>query len=342
MIEQGPSRFLRKFGITDRCIGCAEQFCVKVCQKEAISIHKLANGNHQAAIDFDRCDGDKYCYKYCPERAPVDLYDLAVNEGESSAEALCQANSQRLLLPVVNGKEGPSGRDCIRTHDCHIVGNRVIGDTAIVRLRRERTWDWSPGDHVVLSLTKVKDKRLPARSYSIAGGHQNEIELCVRNGSQTSRALTQAPIGTQLSVGNPHGGSKWMTSALSCRNLRLMATGTGIAPFMGLIRASQERDTFESVNLAWGVRSFDDLVYFEELQELAEKLSWLEVFMFLSSDRHEGCQHGRITDVLPKFLEASERHAYWLLCGNADMISTSTRKLVDSGVPRSFIRWESF
>lgn len=102
------------------------------------------------------------------------------------------------------------------------------------------------------------------RAFSIASpNHGSELEFLsikVPDGPLTSRLQHIAP-GQDLMVSNKPVGTLVVRDLRSGRNLYLLATGTGLAPFMSIIQDPETYDTFERVVLVHGVRTCRELAY---------------------------------------------------------------------------------
>jgi ferredoxin--NADP+ reductase len=117
--------------------------------------------------------------------------------------------------------------------------------------------------HFVMVGLMVDGKPL-MRAYSIASAHYAEhlefFSIKVQDGPLTSR-LQHLKVGDDVLVGRKPTGTLVLTDLLPGRNLYLFATGTGLAPFMSIIRDPDTYERFEKVVLVHGVRKVDELAY---------------------------------------------------------------------------------
>ncbi len=119
--------------------------------------------------------------------------------------------------------------------------------------------------HFVMVGIEVDGKPL-MRAYSIASAHYEEhlefFSIKVQDGPLTSR-LQHLQVGDPVLVGRKPTGTLVMTDLLPGRNLYLFSTGTGLAPFMSIIRDPDVYERFEKIVLVHGVRKVDELAYAE-------------------------------------------------------------------------------
>lgn len=118
-----------------------------------------------------------------------------------------------------------------------------------------------------------------SRAYSIASSpNEDEIELCVRrvpDGRLSPRVCDDMEPGDEITLRGPHG--ELVLEEPSSRDSVFLATGTGVAPFKGMIdyafeegldtHEGEERDIWLVLGAAWE----DDLPYHEEFEALADE-----------------------------------------------------------------------
>ena len=112
------------------------------------------------------------------------------------------------------------------------------------------------------------------RAYSIASAnYEEELEffsIKVPDGPLTSK-LQSIKIGDELLVNSKATGTLVQDSLLPGKNLYLISTGTGLAPFLSIIRDPEIYEQFDRVILTHGVRHVSELAYRDMIeQELHE------------------------------------------------------------------------
>ncbi len=161
------------------------------------------------------------------------------------------------------------------------------------------------GQFVMIGL-EVEGRPL-LRAYSIASANYEEtlefLSIKVQDGPLTSRLQHLKP-GDKLIVSRKPTGSLVLDDLLPGKNLYLLATGTGLAAFMSVIKDPETYERFEKVVLVHGVRWVSELAYRDFIRE---ELTENEFFGELVRDkliyyptvtREEFDNQGRITTLI--------------------------------------------
>ncbi|MBI3156456.1 MAG: ferredoxin--NADP reductase [Burkholderiales bacterium] len=133
---------------------------------------------------------------------------------------------------------------------------------------RDVSLRFSNGHFTMIGL-RVDGKPL-LRAYSIASAnHEDHLEFLsikVHGGPLTSR-LQHIQVGDTIIVGKKPTGTLVIDHLLPGKRLYLFGTGTGLAPFLGIVRDPATYEKFEQVILVHGVRTVDELAYHDMLVE---------------------------------------------------------------------------
>lgn len=170
---------------------------------------------------------------------------------------------------------------------------------------RDSSFRFRNGHFVMIGL-EVEGKPL-LRAYSIASANYEEhlefFSIKVQNGPLTSR-LQHLREGDEILVGKKPTGTLVLDDLRPGKNLYLFGTGTGLAPFMSLIRDPEAYERFDKVILFHGVRTVSELAYQEyiskELHEdefLGEMVSE-KLLYYPSVTREPYRNQGRLTDLI--------------------------------------------
>ncbi len=188
--------------------------------------------------------------------------------------------------------------------------------------------------------------RLIARAYSIASPNYEEhlefFSIKVPNGPLTSR-LQHLQVGDALFVSRKPTGTLVIHDLKPAKNLYLLSTGTGLAPFMSLIQDIEVYDRFEKVILVHGVRYLSELAYADFIEKELPNNEFFgeeiqnKLIYYPTVTREAFRNQGRLTDLinsgklftdigLPPLDPNNDRA---MICGSPQMLK-DTEELLDS------------
>lgn len=160
------------------------------------------------------------------------------------------------------------------------------------------------GEFLMIGL-EVEGKPL-LRAYSVASPNYEEymewFSIKVPNGPLTSK-LQHIKPGDEVITNSKSVGTLVLDNLKQGRNLYMLATGTGVAPFMSLVRGVDTYDHYDNVILLWSTRLVKELAYKDFLEGLNDHEVWGEItqgkFKFYPSvTREDFVNTGRITDAM--------------------------------------------
>jgi ferredoxin--NADP+ reductase len=129
---------------------------------------------------------------------------------------------------------------------------------------REPTFRFASGQFVMLGLPPPAGERALMRAYSIASSaHEEHLEffsIKVPDGPLTSRLQRVAP-GDAIVVSRKPTGTLLPAYLLPGERLWMLATGTGLAPFLSLLRDPDVHDAYRKIFIIHGCRRIEDLAY---------------------------------------------------------------------------------
>jgi ferredoxin--NADP+ reductase len=202
---------------------------------------------------------------------------------------------------------------------------------------------FAPGQFVNLSLGTGESR--VKRSYSLASpaGQPSEFYLSlVEQGQLTPTLLGRGP-GDVVSMEDRALGFFTLSHVPETRDLWMVATGTGLGPFMSMLRSGECFDRFERIVLAHGVRLREHLGYAEELSALARRRPdrFRYVPLVTRAEPPAGGLSGRAPARLrdralerAAGVELSPDGSHVMLCGNPDMIEESRAVLASRGLKK--------
>ena len=211
---------------------------------------------------------------------------------------------------------------------------------------RDRALRFENGHFVMVGL-EINGKPL-MRAYSIASpnydDHLEFFSIKVPNGPLTSQLQHIQPGDTVL-VSRKPTGTLVIHDLKPGKHLYLLATGTGLAPFLSLVRDREVYERFEKVVLVHGVRSIGDLAYRSYLTEALPEHEILgecvrdKLIYYPTATREPFVNNGRLTELLeggklfqdiglPPMNPADDRV---MLCGSPGMLKDTSALLDRTG-----------
>ena len=211
---------------------------------------------------------------------------------------------------------------------------------------RDPALRFSNGHFTMIGL-KVNDKPL-LRAYSIVSANYEEhlefLSIKVPDGPLTSR-LQHIKVGDTIVVGKKPTGTLLIDYLLPAKRLYMLSTGTGVAPFLSLIRDPETYEKFEEVILVHGVRDVKELAYHDYItQELPQheflgEMVTKQLKYYPTVTREPFKNQGRVTTViengqlardlgLPALNPAEDRV---MICGSPEMLRDLKHMMEERG-----------
>jgi len=215
------------------------------------------------------------------------------------------------------------------------------------RTTRDKALRFQSGQFVMMGLM-VEGKPL-LRAYSFACAHYDEelefFSIKVPNGPLTSR-LQHLEVGDEVLVGTRAHGTLVLHDLLPARHVYLFATGTGLAPFLSLIKDPELYERFEKVILVHGVRLTSDLAYQHMIEEELPQNEFFgedvraKLVYYPTVTREPFRNAGRLTDLiqsgklaadvgLPQINNVADRA---MICGGPSMLKETCGHLEALGL----------
>jgi ferredoxin-NADP reductase len=204
------------------------------------------------------------------------------------------------------------------------------------------------GQHYDVRLT-AEDGYQAQRSYSIASEpeREGEVDITVERISdgEVSTYLHDVLIsGDRIEVRGPIGGYFVWEAALE-EPLLLIAGGSGVVPLMSMIRHRAAAGAKNPTSLLYSSRTFEDVIYYQELERLQAVNNGLQVFHTLTRSQPphwEGYARRIDQDMLKEVAEPLGRSVQVYVCGPTVLVEAVANTLVKIGVNSNQIRTERF
>ena len=202
---------------------------------------------------------------------------------------------------------------------------------------RDSGFRFENGQFVMIGLENEGARPL-LRAYSIASANWEErlhfFSIKVQDGPLTSRLQHLKP-GDKLVVGKKPTGTLLISDLHPGKHLYLLGTGTGLAPWLSIVKDPETYERFEKVIVCHGVRFEQDLAYRDYFEkelfedEILGELVRDKLLYYPAVTREPFRNHGRLTTLmetgempqtlgLPPFDPANDR---FMICGSPKMLA---------------------
>ena len=204
-----------------------------------------------------------------------------------------------------------------------------------LRTTRDPGFRFRAGQFARLGVTKA-DGSTVWRAYSMVSSPHDEFleffSIVVPGGEFTSE-LSRLEVGDTLLVERQAYGFLTLDRFVDGRDLWLLATGTGIAPFLSILQDFEVWEKFERIVLVYSARHACEMAYQELIAGLCSReylADYAHKFIYIpvvTREQVPGALNGHGELEHAAGIELSSEHSRAMLCGNPQMID-DTRKLL--------------
>jgi ferredoxin/flavodoxin---NADP+ reductase len=215
------------------------------------------------------------------------------------------------------------------------------------RTTRDRGYRFVPGQFARLGVKSRGEESVVWRAYSIASAaHDEHLEffsVVVPGGAFTGR-LSKLKEGDEILVERRSYGFLTTDRFESGKDLWMLATGTGLAPFLSILHDFQTWENYENLILVQSVRTQPELAYedlingFEKSEYYAEYAHKLRYARIVTREPVPGAFRDRVTKLMSNGvleenlgLKLDHDRSRIMLCGNPEMVEDSRKLLVERG-----------
>jgi Na+-transporting NADH:ubiquinone oxidoreductase subunit F len=214
-------------------------------------------------------------------------------------------------------------------------------------LSPEEGISFKPGQYIQLEVPKYKlSKEAEYRAFSMSSSAEetHSVELfigLVEKGVVSTYVHEYLKEGEELTMRGPFGDFYLRDSE---RGILMIATGTGLAPIMSILRYMRSQKIQRTTTLFFGTRVQEELYCTDELKEMEEQLPGFTYIPTLSREPENTLwkgKKGRVTDLIETFVpEGADYDVY--ICGNPNMVDSCVERLLRKGIPEEQIFFDKF
>lgn len=204
------------------------------------------------------------------------------------------------------------------------------------------------GQHLDVRLT-AEDGYQAERSYSIASPPEEQPRVTITverldDGEVSPYLTNELHTGDKLELRGPIGGY-FVWDALMGGPLLLIAGGSGIVPLMAMIRHRAATGSTVPTRLLYSSRSYEDIIYRDELDRLVKNTKMLEVIHTLTRAAPTGWKGYRRridAEMLREVAWPSDQYPLIYICGPTPFVETAATTLATLGHEPRRIKTERF
>lgn len=182
-----------------------------------------------------------------------------------------------------------------------------------------------------------------ARPYSLVnkpGDDYLEIFFNIVDEGPLTPQLAVLEVGDKILLTDRANGFLIVDEVPQCKHLWLLATGTGVGPFLSILKTEKVWQRFKKIVLGYSVRDGSELCYQEQIAGIKQQYDRQFSFVpFVTREKIEGVIHQRITASLEDGsfektarININEKDSNIMMCGNSAMITDASEYLEKRGL----------
>ena len=207
--------------------------------------------------------------------------------------------------------------------------------------------EWTPGEYFWVELLDppYEDDKGSRRHITVVTSptEGGELGLATRlRDSAFKKSLAELPEGAPVDVEQPKGS--FLLPEDTSKDYVFLAGGIGITPFRSMLRyiADKGLDDYK-ITLLYSNRDRESTAFFDELQELEERIPGLRVVFTMDEDESWGGESRRIGPDLCKDVLGGDLNAFhFMIAGPPGMAKAVEAAILEAGVPQDQVKSDSF
>jgi len=202
---------------------------------------------------------------------------------------------------------------------------------------------YEAGQFVRIGLTDSEE--VVARPYSLVNTPEEgllEVYFNIVEDGPLSPRLFELEAGDDILVADNPSGFLTVSEIPQCNHLWMIATGTGIGPFLAILKSQAAWQKFDKIMLCYSVSYTEELAYQEIIEQIA--LKHAEQFCYapiVTRETFAGGLGKRVPSLLQDSsleeyagADISAENSHVMMCGSANMITDVSAELVARGMKK--------
>lgn len=286
------------------------------------------------------------CRGYC-ESGKYDMPEstyiedaLTPEEAQEGHVLACQMRPTSDCVVMIPASSA-SCKASVGRFSAHVEEVKMLSDSTIefsLNVNGDNAVEFLPGQYAKVGIPGTTLSR--AYSFSSKSGAQ-QVSFVVRNvpeGKMSTFLTDSAKPGVEIEFEAPFGS--FYLRPID-RPTLFLAGGTGIAPFLSMLRTLTAETLTHPLNMVYGVTRDEDLVGLDELEEARQRLPQFNYEFCLVESNNPDCKRGYVTEhIQAEWLNHGDYDAY--LCGPVAMVDAVRKWQESSGQTAKNFYFEKF
>lgn len=193
------------------------------------------------------------------------------------------------------------------------------------------------------------DDQIVGRPYSFVSAPDEDTyefySIVVEEGPLSPR-LAQLQTGNAVYLGKQANGFFTLAEVPDGEQLWMLSTGTGIGPYLSILKTDEPWERFEKIVLVHAVRNTNELTYQELIKTFIQRdVNKFSYVPFVSREQTDFALHGRVPVAITDGrlenrtkLELASESSQIMICGNPDMVKDTRTVLQERGFTKNLRR----
>ena len=192
-----------------------------------------------------------------------------------------------------------------------------------IALKIPEEYEFKSGQHTTIKLKQKDSNKILSAPFSISNPptDKNKIIITFKKVGELTEELYQKKVGDTITITKPYG-DEFIFDESNNKNYVMLAGGTGITPFMSIIRYILAKGKKNKIILFNGNIKEEDIIFKEELEKINTEQEHIKIINILNAPTKE-CKYdceGYITaDIIKKYTENPQDYEF-MICGPPPMI----------------------
>jgi len=227
--------------------------------------------------------------------------------------------------------------------DGKVIENRRLNDELTSLIIEAPLGSFEPGQFVRIGLEQ--DGEIVARPYSLVNTADEdylEVYFNIVEEGPLSPRLFALHSGDDVLVADNPSGFLTVSEVPQCKHLWMIATGTGIGPFLSILKSEAVWQRFEKVVLCYSVSRGEELAYQDSIQQIASQHATEFCFVpIVTRESFADAMSSRVPALLQDGsleqragIEINADDSHVMMCGSKDMIADVSETLTSRGMKK--------